>query len=165
MYRQQILNEFLSLASPTVRRIAKHEFVPESSAFWLAIIPSSVDISPALETSVMALCTASVGRSNSDHALVHESLKFYTRGLWELQRALWDPNLMYEDETLAACMILVTYEVTECPDQGLAGWLKHMKGCSKLFELRGPKAYDSDVSYQLLTAFRLMEVCRSSALG
>jgi hypothetical protein len=90
--------------------------------------------------------------------LVHESLKFYTQGLWELQKALWDPNLMYRDETLAACMNLIVYEVTECPDQNITGWLHHMKGCSKLFELRGPKSYDSEFAHLLFSSFRLLEV-------
>jgi hypothetical protein len=65
---------------------------------------------------------------------------------------------MYTDETLASCMLLIVYEVTECPDQNINGWLNHMKGCSKLFELRGPKAYESDFSHLLFSSFRLLEV-------
>ena len=65
---------------------------------------------------------------------------------------------MYTDETLASCMLLIAYEVTECPDENITGWLNHTKGCSKLFELRGPKTYESDFSHMLFSSFRLLEV-------
>lgn len=159
VYRQQILNEFLSLTIPSLPGVTQHETINEPAASWLTMLPALPDLTSALETSVLALCTATLGRINSNQALVHESLKFYTQGLWELQRALWDPKLMYEDQTLAACMLLITYEVTECPNQGLTGWLNHVKGCSKLFELRGPQSYESEFSYKLFTSFRLLEVC------
>jgi hypothetical protein len=141
-----------------VLQIGQNESIQGRPASWLTELPSLPGLTPALETSVLALCTATIGRVNSNQALVHESLKFYTQGLWELQRALRDPKLMYEDETLAACMMLVTYEVTECPDQNITGWLNHMKGCSKLFELREPKSYNSDFSHKLFASFRLLEV-------
>lgn len=158
LYRQQLLSEFLSLPPSKISQITGRESPQHPVASWLTVLPTLCDVTPALETSLMALCTATLGRAKSNQALVHESLKFYTRGLWELQRALWDPDLMYTDDTLATCMTLVTFEVTECPDQGLSGWLKHMKGLSKLFELRGPKAYDSEFSHTLFSSFRLLEV-------
>lgn len=71
---------------------------------------------------------------------------------------------MYRDETLATCMLLIAYEVTECPDKALTGWLNHMKGCSKLFELRGPKSYDSEFGYELFSSFRLLEVICSAII-
>ena len=90
---------------------------------------------------------------------MHESLKFYIQGLWELQKALYSPGLMYKDETAASCMALVAYEVMECPDHTVAGWIKHTQGCSKLFELRGPKAYSSEFGHELFLAFRQLEAC------
>lgn len=158
IYRQQILNGFLSLAPCHLPQIAHGESALHPVASWLTLLATISDVTPVLETSILALCTATLGRVNMSKPLVHESHKFYTQGLWELQRALWDPKSMYTDETLASCMILIAYEVTECPDQNINGWLKHMKGCSKLFELRGPKAYESDFSHLLFSSFRLLEV-------
>jgi hypothetical protein len=111
---------------------------------------------------MLAVCTAKLGRASNDPLLVHESLKFYTQGLWELQRALWSPKLMYKDQTLAACMALILYEVYECPDRSPDGWTNHMKGCAKLFELRGPKAYASEFEHHLFLTFRHLEVGAST---
>jgi Fungal specific transcription factor domain len=122
------------------------------------MLPYHPDFTTALEATVLAICTAKLGRRNNDPALVHESLKFYIQGLWELQRALYNPDLMYKDETAASCMALVGYEVMECPDRTTAAWVKHVQGCAKLFELRGPKAYSSEFGHQLFLAFREMEV-------
>ena len=40
----------------------------------------------------------------------------------------------------------------------MAGWMSHMKGCAKLFELKGPAAFSSDFGHKLFISFRIMEV-------
>lgn len=122
------------------------------------MIPSLPDMTTALETSILAVCIARLGRLRGDQSLVHESLKFYTQGLFELQKALWDPKLMHRDETIAACMALVFYEAVECPSQSIAGWQSHMRGCVRMVELKGPDAYKSDFGHQIFLSFRIMEV-------
>jgi hypothetical protein len=158
VYRQQLLDEFLAHTVPSFQKIGQRGSTHDANTTWLAMLPFLPDLTTALETSVLAICTATLGRKNNNPVLVRESLKFYIQGLWELQRALWDPKLMYRDETLAACMMLIFYEVSECPDKTIAGWLSHMSGCAKLFELRGPDAYDSELGHQLFLSFRLLEV-------
>lgn len=122
------------------------------------MLPEHPEFTTALEATVLALCTAKLGRVNNDPALVHESLKFYIQGLWELQKALYNPELMYKDETAASCMALIAYEVLECPDKTIKAWIKHVHGCAKLFQMRGPKAYGSEFGHQLFLAFRQQEV-------
>ncbi|KAF4633072.1 hypothetical protein G7Y89_g5055 [Cudoniella acicularis] len=164
IYRQQILEEFLFVYMPP----PQPSFIPlgknsHHSGSWLSMIPSLPNITTALEASILAVCTAKLGRINNDSHLVRESLKFYIQGLWELQKALWNPRLMYRDETLAACMALMIYEVIECPDQNIEGWSNHINGCRRLFELRGPKAYRSDFGHQLFLSFRHIEIQQSLA--
>jgi hypothetical protein len=127
------------------------------------MLPSLPQRTSALETALFALSIARLGHLAQNQGLIHESLKFYTGGLVELQRALWNPNLMYRDETVAASMALVLYEVMECPDRSIAGWQNHMHGCVKLFQLKGPKAYGSEFGHQLFSSFRLMEVSSPSS--
>jgi hypothetical protein len=103
------------------------------------MLSSLPNITTALEAAALAVCTAKLGRVHNDSSLVRESLKFYTQALWEVQKALFDPNLMYKEGTLAACMLLIMYEVLECPDQTFNAWQNHLNGCAKLFESRGPK--------------------------
>lgn len=130
----------------------------EANRSWLKSLPILSDYTKALEASVLAIATAKLGRVNGNEVLIHESLKFYVNGLWELQKALWDPKLMYKDDTLAACMGLIMYEVVECPDKTLTAWVAHMKGCAKMFEMRGPDTYGSDFGHELFLSFRTIEV-------
>jgi hypothetical protein len=164
VYRQQIICEFLHCFTPsTVLQQAASTKAKEKNTLrnWFSLLPSHPDFTTALEATVLAICTAKLGHVNNDPALVHESLKFYIQGLWELQKALYNPELMYKDETAASCMALVAYEVMECPDRTVAAFVKHVHGCAKLFELRGPKAYSSEFGHELFLAFRQMEVCLS----
>lgn len=144
-YRQQIFNEILYASS----------FGAES---WFHILSSHTTFTTALEATVLAVCIAKLGRINNDNALVHESRKFYIQGLCELQRALYSPDLRYADETAMSCMTLLAYEAIECPAQTINGWKKHIQGCTKLFEIRGPRAYSSKIGHRLFLDFRKLEV-------
>lgn len=164
-YRDQILGELiyytesLYYTSPESSPTTQIKWNERHSGNWFAMIPHLPDITVALETSILAFCIARLGRLRDDRSLVHESLKFYSQGLFELQKALWDPKLMHRDETVAACMALVFYEATECPSESIAGWQSHMRGCVKMFELKGADAYRSEFGHQIFLSFRIMEVC------
>jgi len=162
-YREQILGEFMYtfmparkqiLEDPDRYRVTSNRVVSN----WLALVPTLPDITSALEASILAVSTSRLGRVNGDMILVRESLKFYTQSLWELQKALWDPKLMYREETLAACLSLIIYELYECPEHTINAWLNHSKGCSKLLEMRGPKAYDTEFAHELFVTLHHLEV-------
>jgi hypothetical protein len=162
-YREQIMSEFMYTIMPARKKILEDpdRYRVTSNRIagnWFAMVPTLPDITAALEASTLAICTSRLGRINGDMILVRESLKFYTQGLWELQKALWDPKLMYREETLAACMSLIVYEVFECPERTINAWYHHSKGCSKLLETRGPKAYDTEFAHELFVTLQMMEV-------
>lgn len=147
-YRQQILHTFICSYIPTTR-------LGESQAKnWMMIIPTLPVIGKALESSILALSTARLGRMRGNDSLVHESLKLYTQGLWELQKALWNPRLMYQDDTLGACMALKMYEVLECPGGTTSAYLSHQTGCDRLIQLRGVQAHTSEFGRLLFSSFR-----------
>ena len=123
------------------------------------MLPTLPMLTSALETSIMAVCTAKFGRRYKDSRLVDESLKLYTRGLRQLQSALWDPRLMYHDETLGACMALAMYEIFECPSDSRRAYVSHQQGLAKLVHLRGAKAHASGLGHQIFLAFRVQAVC------
>jgi len=165
-YREQIISEFMYTFMPARKQILEDPDRYRATSnrvagSWFALVPTLPDITSALESSILAICTARLGRINGDMILVRESLKFYTQGLWELQKALWDPKLMYREETLAACMSLSLYEVFECPEHTINAWLNHSKGCSKLMEMRGPKAYDTQFAHELFVTMQMLEVQRA----
>jgi hypothetical protein len=125
---------------------------------WIADIPFIISPTKALATSTYAIALARLGMLMNDQSLVQESLYHYTHGLSLLQQALWDPKLMYSDETLAACMLLALYEVFECPSETKAGYLSHYNGCAKLVQLRGPELHTYGLGHSVFLGFRFMGV-------
>jgi hypothetical protein len=156
-FRQQLLSEFIYSYMPD-STIVPLRPTRKDKGSWLVLVAELPELTTALETSVLAMSTAKLGRMNNDPGLVKASLKSYVQGLWELQKALWDPSLMYRDETLAACMALWMYEVMECPAGSVSGWISHFDGCQRLVQLRGAKAHSSVLGHQVFLAFRTTAV-------
>lgn len=156
-FRQKFLSEFLYCYLPE-SILAERQCGYKAGTSWLVQVMESTILTKALETSILSLCTAKLGRLHDDQGLLKTSLKCYTRGLWELQKALWDPSLMYHDETLAACMTLSMYEMLECPAQTHNGWTGHFDGCARLVQLRGAEAHSSAMAHQIFIPFRITAV-------
>lgn len=159
LYRQQLLSAYLSHFIPA------SEMGLAKDRSWLALLPDLTTPTKALELSVMAFCMARLGRESNDLVLVRESQGLYTRGLCEMQRALWDPQQMYSDETLGACMALAMYEVVECPAANRRAYASHQDGCAKLVQLRGAEAHKTGLGHQLFLAFRKQSVSCISCAG
>ena len=152
LYRQQLLNAFLGHFIPA------SQFGPAEERSWLVLLAELPTSTKALEISTLALCTAKVGRENNDAVLVKESLSLYTQGLREMQKALWNFDLMYKDETLGACMALAMYELFECPAENRRAYASHQDGCAKLVQLRGAEAHGSGLAHQIFLSFRRQSV-------
>ena len=123
------------------------------------LVPELPRSTKALDVSTMAFCMASLGRRHEDLVMLKDSLSLYVQGLHEVQRALWDPQLIYRDETLAACMALAIYEQLECPAANRRAHASHHDGIAKLIELRGAEAHSYGLAHQIFLAFRTHNVC------
>jgi hypothetical protein len=155
--RQQLLGDFINCYLPN-SWLAAQRPAQKEQASWIVLVTELPELTRALETSVLAMSAAKVGRLNDDPALLKASLGSYVQGLRELQKALWDPKLMYRDETLAACMALWMYEVLECPEGSVRGWISHFGGCEKLVQLRGAEAHSSILGHQVFVGYRTTAV-------
>ena len=113
---------------------------------------------PALETSMSAFFAARVGRKNNDMNLVQQSRSLYVGGVERLRRALSNPQTRLSDETLAACMVLSAYELTECPVGTLKTYMDHQRGAMMLLQLRGPDASASPLGHSLFLGLRTPKV-------
>lgn len=151
-YRQQLLKAYVDYY------VCPEQFEAFGEKPWIRMLPELASPSRALEVSSMALCTAKLGRVHNDIRLVKESFKLYTDGLRELQLALWDSELMYRDDTLAACMALAMYELVECPAKSKYGFVSHCNGCGRLIQLRGPEAHTSGLGHQVFLVYRIQGV-------
>lgn len=161
-YGQQLFNLFICSHVPIGMRKPCGE---NEGQIWLLALQELPSWTKALEASVLAVSTARLGRLNDDLVLVQESLRQYSKGLVELQKALWDPNLMRRDETLAACFALSLYEITECASESGLGYVSHHNGCAKLIQLRGAEAHTSGLGHHIFTAFRIQGVSLSLVDG
>lgn len=110
VFRQQFFCQFLSWFSRDADLAAARPNISPDESTWLVLVPDLPDLTKALDTAILALSTVNFGRVNNDQNLILESRRIYGQGLKDLQRALWNPKLMYKDETLAACMALGIYE-------------------------------------------------------
>lgn len=150
-YRKQLFNAYLRSHIPCSQ-------LQSLGTPWLALIPELASPTEALETSTLALATSKLGRLNNDPILIRESLRLYTFALRQLQKALWNPGLMYRDETLAACMALAMYEMMECPSGDKSGYMSHCNGLNTLVRLRGPNAHVEGLGHRVFLAFRVHAV-------
>ena len=137
--------------------VPKEAFLPQSGYTkpWLITIQECTDDEAALRLAFRALACCRLGKQSHDERLIHESERLYSQALWELQRALWDEEKMYKNETLLACMLLSLYEVLEGSAQRGFGYLSHTSGANRLLELRGPARHISGQSHALFLGQRL----------
>jgi Fungal specific transcription factor domain len=149
--RQQILGSFFSQSSIMEGPLSGRQ--P-----WIGCIPSMPNIGKPLEFAALAMATAKFGRDYSDDRYLNASLQLYGQGLKHIQLALWDPERMYSDETLGACMLLTMFEVVECPTQAGVGFISHHNGCARLIQLRGPQAHVDGLGHSIFLQFRYMAV-------
>jgi len=95
---------------------------------WLLQLHDVVIHSPALDSTISAFFAAQVGRINNDVNLVHQGRSMYVDGLKHFQQAPTHPQDRPSDETLAACMALSMYELTECPPGTQSAYVTHQRG-------------------------------------
>lgn len=114
--------------------------------------------SPALALALTALFSARVGSCNGDENLVAQSHLIYISALQELNNDLFYPSARLSDETLATCITLLTYELTDRPTGPPSGFPTHLKGAMALLKHRGPSSITSSLSFSLFLTLRSLSV-------
>ncbi|KAK4498946.1 hypothetical protein PRZ48_009457 [Zasmidium cellare] len=154
LVRQQLLASFISPSDTTA--LATLNPHPEASMLhsWYNYL-FACSTSPQLSSGALACYTAFLGRRDNDPSLLSLSRRFYAESLSNTQKALQCRETALRDETLAACLSLVTYETLGCPTEGLRGYWWHSQGCLRLVDLRGPGAHRRGSGRVLFEEFRL----------
>lgn len=98
-FRQQFFCQFLSNFVADVNLHTIRAQIKSEEGAWLVLVPELPDLTKALDTAILALSSVRLGRNNNDKNLILESRRLYVEGLRDLQHALWDPDLMYRDES------------------------------------------------------------------
>jgi len=125
---------------------------------WMVQIVNLPQLTPALEDALLAVCMARLGRHAAQPALVHESLRLYTRGMSQMREGILDVTRVTNHQHLAACSALLLYEATECPGGTLDGYKAHWQGAMQLLQLRGAGAHASGLARSILEILRVPSV-------
>lgn len=146
---------------------------------WLLQLQGRPSTLPALQTAIAAFASAQIGRDHNDLSVVAQSVELYLRSLEHLRTAIADPATRLSDDTLAACLALGVYELTEnrlakpsgrlvnhTPTEsrseasrqeepnGASAYGKHMSGAMMLLKLRGPEANTTPLAHSLFLGLR-----------
>ncbi|PKS08021.1 hypothetical protein jhhlp_006633 [Lomentospora prolificans] len=122
---------------------------------WLLQVLDLPSLSPALENALLAVCTAQLGRRADRTELVRQALKLYTEGMAQCRREILNPSTRKSEQTLAACMALLLYEIIECPGGTFMGYLAHYQGYMELLRMRGASAHTSGLAHSTFQVLRI----------
>ncbi|KAI1063844.1 hypothetical protein LB506_005860 [Fusarium annulatum] len=129
---------------------------------WLLRLPDIAVLTPAMEYAILALSTAAFEK---DGALEGQSLKLYTRGLYELQKAIDSSKTRLDDQTLAACVLLGMFEFAECPGRTVSAYMRHYQGAMALLQLRGPEQHMGGLAHDVFQVLRMHTAFQGLAQG
>ena len=105
LYDAQLISQFWEVYVPIA---ASTQRVPLCE--WLQFSIDSPKPTIALSLSLKALALTRLGWCRNDAALTNRGHLIYGNALKELQKALWDQDTMWLDETVAAAHALAIYE-------------------------------------------------------
>jgi hypothetical protein len=152
-------------AAPVSASDAVRQSFGERGGDWVVRIMSLPELTPSLEDSLLAACTARLGRQTNHYALVRESQRLYAKGLSAMRRDVCHGSTRANEQNLAACLALMLYEISECPGDSPDGYMVHYQGAMELMRMRGPAAHQSGLAHSVFQLLRLHSVSqRSSSL-
>jgi hypothetical protein len=153
--RDQFLARFIDRQLPSCILTSGHL---NDHRKWLLRLPDMPSLTPAMEHAILALSTAALEKDGGLGNRQGQSLKLYTRGLYELQRAIDDPKLRLDDQTLVACVLLGMFEFSECPGRTVSAYMRHYQGAMALLKLRGPGQHIGGLAHDVFQVLRMHTV-------
>ncbi|KIW73486.1 hypothetical protein PV04_01600 [Phialophora macrospora] len=130
---------------------------------WLQAIDPSQGNGVSLDLAIMALSLVCLGRKHGDESLRREGTANYGRALHRLQDILSHHSLLLEEQTLASCIALCTFELLEVSGDNTGGWVSHVEGIARLIQLRGPESHVDGLSHRLFLEFRSTSITHALA--
>ncbi|KAG5813380.1 hypothetical protein H9Q74_003272 [Fusarium xylarioides] len=150
--RDQFLAKFIDCQLPSCILTSGHL---NDHRKWLLRLPDIASLTPAMEYTILALSTAALEQDGDlDHGK-GQGLKLYTRGLYELQRAIDDPKMRLHDQTLAACVLLGMFEFSQCPGRTVSAYMRHYQGAMALLQIRGPEQHIGGLAHDVFQVLRM----------
>jgi hypothetical protein len=161
----QLISSFWEIYSASASR-----YPGPTEPVWLYRSISSATAATAptlLNQALLSLAYIRLGRLNDDQALVIKGQQIYGQSLHLMQRALHDPILAHNDDTLVAARCMVLYESFESTSGDMAAWQNHILGIARIIHLRGVHRHCDPVSRSVLESMRynvmIVSLMRSTA--
>ncbi|KAK5211638.1 hypothetical protein LTR41_003099 [Exophiala xenobiotica] len=120
---------------------------------WVQFLVPLQGTNFSLDLAMSALSMVRLGRLNHDETLRRQGLANYGKALEGMYDIL-ESGEMWCEQTLASCMVFLIFEVFEASGENINGWISHIRGVSRLFQLRGPQMHVSESSHRLFLGFR-----------
>ncbi|KAK1238153.1 hypothetical protein MKX08_002732 [Trichoderma sp. CBMAI-0020] len=109
----------------------------------------------AADAAVSAVALAALSNIRSSPKTMKKAQQEYTTALSKTNLALQDALMCKTDDTLAAVVMLGTFEIMTCTDGSFIDrWVSHMEGATKLIEVRGPEQLSRREGLELFTQLR-----------
>ncbi|KAK9420262.1 hypothetical protein SUNI508_06531 [Seiridium unicorne] len=157
-FKEQFFSLYLAQTFPTICNPGT-SFAGSNN--WMLEILRLPALSPALENATLAVSAAKLGRRDQKPDLVHQSLGLYTQSLHEFSYEVGNVSSRRNEQTLAACMVMMMYEVSECPGGNPDGYQAHYAGTMRLLEMRGPEAHISGLAHSIFQSLRVHTMYQS----
>ncbi|EPE32306.1 Zn2/Cys6 DNA-binding protein [Glarea lozoyensis ATCC 20868] len=118
----------------------------------------SEQMSPAVKSAFSAVSLAAFGaRPNSKSLLPKADTSYYT-ALKEINATLKNPRMATDDSTLAAILMLSTFEQIMAPRKSHEGWASHIDGAIALLKARGPESFQKPEGQETWNTVRALMV-------
>lgn len=131
-----------------------HAYSERVERTWVTVLRNTCASGNALDWALRCIGSFRIGQMHRDKNQILASREIYGRAVRELARTLNNPLLTPKDETLAAAIVLGTYEILNDDGQGQMLWVTHSGGIGALMRLRGPKAHVAGFGRTLALSFR-----------
>ncbi|KAK3715306.1 hypothetical protein LTR37_007273 [Vermiconidia calcicola] len=109
---------------------------------------------PALQASMDALSLVQMGSLHHDKPILKQAVRQYSVALGALGRSIRKNDFLYDDDVLAAVVILAACELYEEIAIMGEGWGQHVQGSNQLVALRGPQSLQSELALLLYSNMR-----------
>ncbi|KAK3710323.1 hypothetical protein LTR37_010389 [Vermiconidia calcicola] len=109
---------------------------------------------PALQASMDALSLVQMGSLHHDKAILKQAVRQYSVALGALGRSIRKNDFLYDDDVLAAVVVLAACELYEEIASMGEGWGQHIQGSNQLVALRGPQSLRSELALLFYSSMR-----------
>ncbi|KAH8887272.1 hypothetical protein GQ53DRAFT_844448 [Thozetella sp. PMI_491] len=149
-FRQRLLTEFVEDQFPEELLLGKY---PDQH--WLFKVLETADLSPSLESILLATCTARLGQRDNKSNLTIESMVLYGKSLRNLQAVINHPVLRVQEQTLTTCIALTYHALLRSSPGRMPDFVNHYNGTMELLRRRGPIVSGNGLGYVVFRNLRL----------